>query len=256
MYTINNFTNNDDIRIVNQLGAFTVIEYVRDLSVMPSEALLAYYCNEMNVRKRQVICDLKEANITLQAGAMQWTVGNVNATTGVKGVGDLFGKALRGSVTGESAIKPEYTGDGTLVLEPTYKHILLVDLDEWNGSIVLDDGLFLACDASLKHKAVPRSNLSSAIAGNEGLFNLGIVGHGVLCLESPCPKEELVEIELKNDVLKVDGNMAIAWSGSLEFTVERSGKTLIGSAASGEGLVNVYRGTGRILLAPVSKGLV
>ena len=256
MYTINNFTNNDDIRILNQLGPFTVIEYVRDLSVMPSEALLAYYCNEMNVRKRQVICDLKEANIILQAGAMQWTVGNVNATTGVKGVGDLFGKALRGSVTGESAIKPEYTGDGTLVLEPTYKHILLVDLDEWNGSIVLDDGLFLACDASLKHKAVPRSNLSSAIAGNEGLFNLGIVGHGVLCLESPCPKEELVEIELKNDVLKVDGNMAIAWSGSLEFTVERSGKTLIGSAASGEGLVNVYRGTGRVLLAPVSKGLV
>jgi len=256
MYTINNFTNNDDIRIVNQLGAFTVIEYIRDLSVMPSEALLAYYCNEMNVRKRQVICDLKESNITLQAGAMQWTVGNVNATTGIKGVGDLFGKALRGSVTGESAIKPEYTGDGTLVLEPTYKHILLVDLDEWNGSIVLDDGLFLACDASLKHKAVPRSNLSSAIAGNEGLFNLGIVGHGVLSLESPCPKEELVEIELKNDVLKVDGNMAIAWSGSLEFTVERSGKTLIGSAASGEGLVNVYRGTGRVLLAPVSKGLV
>ena len=217
---------------------------------MPSEALLAYYCNEMNVRQRQVICDLKEANITLQAGAMQWMVGNVNATTGVKGVGDLFGKALRGSVTGESAIKPEYTGDGTLVLEPTYKYILLVDLDDWNGSIVLDDGLFLACDASLKHKAVARSNLSSAIAGNEGLFNLGIVGHGILCLESPCPKEELVEIELKNDVLKVDGNMAIAWSGSLEFTVERSGKTLVGSAASGEGLVNVYRGTGNVLLAP------
>ena len=251
MYTINNFTNNDDIRILNQLGPFTVIEYIRDLSVMPSEALLAYYCNEMNVRKRQVICDLKEANITLQAGAMQWMVGNVNATTGVKGVGDLFGKALRGSVTGESAIKPEYTGDGTLVLEPTYKYILLVDLDDWNGSIVLDDGLFLACDASLKHKAVARSNFSSAIAGNEGLFNLGIVGHGILCLESPCPKEELVEIELKNDVLKVDGNMAIAWSGSLEFTVERSGKTLIGSAASGEGLVNVYRGTGRVLMAPV-----
>ena len=256
MYTINNFTNNDDIRILNQLGPFTVIEYVRDLSVMPAEALIAYYCNEMNVRKRQVICDLKESNIILQAGAMQWTVGNVNATTGVKGVGDLFGKALRGSVTGESAIKPEYTGDGTLVLEPTYKHILLVDLDDWNGSIVLDDGLFLACDASLKHKAVPRSNLSSAIAGNEGLFNLGIVGHGVLCLESPCPKEELVEIELKNDVLKVDGNMAIAWSGSLEFTVERSGKSLIGSAASGEGLVNVYRGTGKVLLAPVRDGAV
>lgn len=256
MYEIKNFLNNDDIKIINKLGAFTVIEYQRDLSVMPSESLIAYYCNAMNVRKRQVICDLSQSDIILQAGAMQWTVGNVNATTGVKGVGDLFGKAIRGSVTGESAIKPEYTGNGTLVLEPTYKHILLIDLADWNGSIVLDDGLFLACDATLKHKAVARSNISSAVAGNEGLFNLGIFGHGILCLESPCPKEELVEITLDNDVLKVDGNMAIAWSGSLEFTVERSGKTLVGSAASGEGLVNVYRGTGKVLLAPVVKGMV
>lgn len=29
------------------------------------------------------------------------------------------------------------------------------------------------------------------------------------------------------------------------------GKTLLGSAASGEGLVNVYRGTGRVLMMPV-----
>ena len=182
---------------------------------------------------------------------MQWMAGNVNATTGIKGVGDFFGKAVRGSVTKESAIKPEYKGNGLLVLEPTYKHIILVDLRDWNGSIVLDDGLFLACEASLKHKAVMRSNLSSAVAGNEGLFNLGIQGEGVVCLESFCPKEELVEVTLDNDVLKVDGNFAIAWSGSLEFTVERSGKSLIGSAASGEGLVNVYRGTGKVLLAPV-----
>ena len=200
---------------------------------------------------RQVICDLSQANITLQAGAMQWMVGNVNATTGIKGVGDLFGKAVRGKVTGESAIKPEYTGDGTLVLEPTYRHILLINVADWNGSIVLEDGLFLACDANLKHKAVMRSSLSSAVAGNEGLFNLGIQGNGVLCLESPCPREELIEVTLQNDVLKIDGNMAIAWSGSLDFTVERSGKSLIGSAASGEGLVNVYRGTGKVLMSPV-----
>ena len=254
MYQIKNFTDNDDIRILHSLGPFTVVEFLRDLSVMPYNAQTAYFANEMNVRKRQVICDLSKANITLQAGAMQWMVGNVNATTGVKGVGDLFGKALLGKATGESAIKPEYTGDGTLVLEPTYRHLLLEDLADWNGSIVLDDGLFLACDSKLKQKAVMRSNLSSAVAGNEGLFNLGITGDGVLCLESPCPREELIEITLQDDVLKVDGNMAIAWSGSLDFTVERSGKTLVGSAASGEGLVNVYRGTGKVLLAPVLMG--
>ena len=254
MFKIKNFTDNDDVRVLNQMGPFQVIEYTRDLSVSPGDAALAYYCNAMNVRKRQVLCDVSKCNVTVQAGAMQWTVGNVNATTGVKSVGDLFGKALRGSVTGESAIKPEYTGDGLLMLEPTYKHILLVDLADWNGSIVLDDGLFLACDSRLKHKAVVRSNFSSAVAGNEGLFNLGIQGNGIVCLESAVPKEELIEIELQNDVLKVDGNFVIAWSGSLNFTVERSGKSLIGSAASGEGLVNVYRGTGKVLMAPVTRG--
>ena len=251
MYRIKNFMENDDVNVIDSLGAFSVVEYQKDLSVMPETAMEAYYASQMNVRKRQVVCDVEKANVTVQAGAMQWMVGDVKATTGLKGVGDLFGKAVRGSVTGESAIKPEYTGSGTLVLEPTYKHILLVDLDDWNGSIVLDDGLFLACEATLKHKAVMRSNFSSAVAGNEGLFNLGIQGRGVVCLESPCPRVELVEITLEKDVLKVDGNFAIAWSGSLDFTVERSGKSLIGSAASGEGLVNVYRGTGKVLLAPV-----
>ena len=251
MFHISNFTNNDDINVLDSMGPFTVIEYARDLSVAPTNAMAAYFCNAMNVRKRQIMCDLSQANVTVQSGAMQWMVGNVKATTGIKGVGDLLGKAVRGKVTGESAIKPEYTGDGVMVLEPTYKHIILLDVDDWNGSVVLDDGMFLACDANLRHKAVMRSTLSSAAAGNEGLFNLGIVGSGVLCLESPCPKEELVEVTLRDDVIKIDGNMAVAWSGSLDFTVERSGRSLMGSAVSGEGLVNVFRGTGKVLFAPV-----
>ena len=253
MYKISNFTNNDDVKILKELGPFKVIEYVKDLSVTPQTAQICYFSNLMNVRKRQVICNLAKSSITIQAGAMQWMIGDVNATTGIKGAGDLFSKMVRGKVTGESAIKPEYVGTGEIVLEPTYKHILLLNLEEWNNSIILDDGLFLACESCLKQKAVMRNNISSAVAGNEGLFNLGIEGKGVLCLESPCPQEELIEIELENDVIKIDGNMAIAWSGSFEFTVERSGKTLIGSAASGEGLVNVFRGTGKVLIAPVDK---
>ena len=253
MYKVKNFTDNNDIKILKQMGPFTVVEYLRDLSVTPMTAEVSYFSNLMNVRKRQVICNLAVSPVTVQSGSMQWMIGNVNATTGIKGVGDLFSKAVRGKVTGESAIKPEYTGNGQMILEPTYKHIILLNLEEWNGSIILDDGLFLACESKLQQKAVMRTNISSAIAGNEGLFNLGILGNGVLCIESPCPEEELIEIELENDVLKIDGNMAIAWSGSLEFTVERSGKSLVGSAASGEGLVNVYRGTGKVLFAPIDK---
>lgn len=252
-FNVSNFIDNDDILTLDRKGPFRVLEYQRDLSVMPEDALVAFYCAQMNIRKRQLVCDLSEANVTIQAGAMQWMLGNVNATTGVKGVSDFFGKAVRGKVTGESAIKPEYTGNGLLVLEPTYKHLILMDAAEWGGAVVLDDGLFLACDSSLKQKAVMRSNFSSAAAGGEGLFNLCLNGSGVFCIESQCPREELIEVELNNDVLKIDGNYAIAWSNSLEFTVERSGKTLIGSAASGEGLVNVYRGSGKVLMMPTAK---
>lgn len=38
MFQISNFTNNDDIRVLDSAGPFTVIEYLRDLSVMPNNA--------------------------------------------------------------------------------------------------------------------------------------------------------------------------------------------------------------------------
>ncbi|WP_438312836.1 AIM24 family protein [Sporosarcina sp. FA9] len=251
MFTIKNFEENDNVKITEQLGAFKVVEFQRDLSVDHVTAQTAFYAAEMNVRRRQLFCDVNHSNITIQAGAMQWMAGDVKATTGIKGVGDFIGKTFRGKVTKESAIKPEYTGTGKLVLEPTYKHILLIDVADWNHSIIIEDGMFLACESELQHKAVMRSNLSSAAFGGEGLFNLGISGSGVIALESDVPREELIEIELEDDELKIDGNMAVVWSGSLKFTVERSGKTFMGSAASGEGLVNVYRGTGKVLMAPV-----
>ena len=166
------------MKILKELGPFKVIEYQKDLSVNHSTAQEAYYASKMNVRRRQVICDVNSCNITVQAGSMQWMAGDVKSTTGLKGVGDFLGKTLRGKVTNESAIKPEYTGSGILVLEPTYKHILLIDVHEWNGSMIIEDGLFLACDSNLKHKAVMRSNLSSAVMGGEGLFNLGLSGNG------------------------------------------------------------------------------
>lgn len=251
MYKINNLLENDDIRVADSKAGMKVIEYLSDLSVMPSTAITAYYCSRMNVRKRQLLIELNGNEYTLSSGAMQWFVGNIEAVADVKGVGDFLGKAIKGSVTKEGAVKPKYRGNGTLILEPTYKHILLEDVSSWNNGMVLDDGLFLACEAKLQHNIVARSNLSSAILGNEGLFNLKVSGEGIVALESPVPREELVEVELQNDVLKVDGNFAIAWSDSLNFTVEKSTKSLIGSAISAEGFVNVYRGTGKVLLAPV-----
>lgn len=251
MFKVQNLTNNSNLKLISELGCVKVFEHQKDLSTNPAAAMQQYFASEMNIRKRQALITLNNSSFTVQSGAMQWTAGNVQSGTGVKGLGNLIGKAISSKVTNESTIKPEYSGQGLLMLEPTYKHILLIDVSQW-GSIVLEDGLFLACDSSLTLKTVMRSTLSSAALGKEGLFNLSLTGNGIAILESPVAKEELIEFTLENDVLKIDGNMAIAWSNSLSFTVERSSKSLIGSAVNGEGLVNVYRGTGKVLMAPTA----
>ena len=241
--------SNKNLREIASMGKFHVLEHERDMSVSAYSAVEYYFASKMNVRKRQLMLDFNNSSYIVQAGAMQWISGGIETNSNVKGVGDFLGKMASAAVTKESAVKPIYQGSGRMMLEPTYRYIILVDVSEWGG-IVLDDGLFLACESSLTQKTVARKNLSSAVLGGEGLFNLSLTGNGIAALESYVPYEELIEVVLDNDVMKIDGNMAVVWSDTLEFMVEKSGKSLLGSAVSGEGFVNVYRGSGRILLAP------
>ena len=245
---------NENRKFSKSVGNFHVLEYDRDASVSPYNAESEYFMSKMNVKRRQVVVEIsRDKSAVIQAGSMQWMAGNVKAGTGVKGIGDLFGKAIKGAVTKESAVKPEYSGEGLLVLEPTYKYILLVDVSQWGSKgMTIEDGMFLACDSNVNRNVVARKSVSSAVLGGEGFFNMSLAGNGVVALESNVPQEELVEVVLENDELKIDGSLAVCWSTDLEFTVERTTKTLMGSAVSGEGLVNVYRGTGRVLMSPVA----
>lgn len=249
-FQIYNFEDNDNVTIVSRKGMFKVIQYDKDLSCTADEAQLKYYMSQMNVKKRQLMITLNGESVNIQPGAMQWYVGDVNQTTGLKGIGDGIKKFLNAHVTGESTIKPEYTGTGVIVTEPTYKHYIIEDIDDWNGAMCVEDGLYCASETKVRLSTSMIKSVSGQMIGDEGLFNLCLKGSGKVVLESDVPEEELITIDLHNDTLKVDGSYVIAWSEKLDFTVERSGKTLIGSAASGEGLVNVYRGTGRILMKP------
>ena len=253
MVVFKNLTDEKDHVIIEQQGQFSVIEHRTDLSVAPDNAILEYYMREMQVRRKQVMVTMDGSlGVTTQAGAMQWLTGNIHATTGVKGVGDLVGKALKSTVTNESTIKPEYKGEGVLMLEPTYKYILLEEADDWEGGLVVEDGMFLACDSNVKLKVQGRNTFSSMAFGKEGFFNLKLAGKGICALESNVPRSEIIEVELKDDTLKIDGSFAICWSGSLKFTVERAGKSLFGSYTSGEGLVNTYSGTGKVWISPLT----
>lgn len=164
MVKCKNLFENKNIEIVESRGGVKVLEYKKDLSVSTTTAMAAYFASEMNVRKRQVLIELNGNAYTISSGVMQWTAGSVSMAADIKGIGDFFGKAISSKVTKESAIKPKYQGNGLLMLEPTYRHILLEEVSEWGG-MVLDDGLFLACESKVQQKIVARTNISSAMLG-------------------------------------------------------------------------------------------
>lgn len=229
-----------------------VLEYEKLLGLShPAMAQQIYFMEKQNVRVRQIALYLNNEKVTIEKGAMSYFQGNLQMVSGVT-AGNALGRFVRGAVTGEQMAQPEYTGTGLLVLEPSFKHFLVLELAN-NESIIVDDGMFYCSQGSVTVKAVAQRRLSAAVAGGETLFQQQLTGPGVIILESVVPMDEIDIIDLNNDILKVDGNFAVLRSSNLEFTVERSAKTLIGSAVSGEGLVNVYRGTGQVWLAPTIK---
>ena len=42
-----------------------------------------------------------------------------------------------------------YTGTGIVVIEPTYHYYIIEDVSKWSSGIVLEDGLFCACDGAV-----------------------------------------------------------------------------------------------------------
>ena len=89
-FNISNFTDNDDVRILDEKGMFKVIEYIRDLSCTPSEAQLKYFMTQQGVRKKQLVIELDDDGAILRTRKNTMDLlGNVSQTTGLKGVGEL-----------------------------------------------------------------------------------------------------------------------------------------------------------------------
>lgn len=216
----------------------------------PGGAQQLYFMGKQGVCARQIALYLQNDSVTIEAGAMSYMQGDLEMVSGLT-PGNVARKVLGGMVTGEKAAKPVYKGSGLLVLEPSFKHFLVLNLDR--DDLIVDKGMFYCAQSGVEVKPVMQKTLSAAAGGGEGLFQIELKGSGLVVLESPVPDCEIDKLELNNDVLKVDGNFALLRSADLNFTVERSAKSLLGSAVSGEGLVNVYRGSGIVWLAPTLK---
>lgn len=211
-------------------------------------ALVLSFLKDSNIRLRQAKITLNNGAVRLESGALSYLRGDIEIDTKIGGIVGLGKKIFSSKATGETAFKPRYAGTGEITLEPSFGHYALVEL--FDETIIVDDGVFYAAEDSVEVGAWMQKNLSSALMGNEGLFQTKISGTGIVLLELPVPEDEVIKYVLHEDTLKVDGNFAILRTSGVDFTVEKSAKSLIGSAASGEGFLNVFRGTGEVWLVP------
>ena len=240
------------LNMISEMRGDSVFQVLEFDSLKGGDSLeLAIKLNQMreaDIKLRQVRIILENSAVNLEKGALSYMRGPIEIKNKVGGPLGFGKKLFSSKVTGESAFKPRYEGTGDIFLEPSFGHYALIELED--DEIIFDDGLFYACESSVEISAHMNKSVSSMVLGNEGIFQTKLSGSGIAVLEIPVPEEEIFKCKINNDVLKVDGNFAILRTGDIEFTVEKSSKSLVSTATGGEGLLNVFRGTGEVWLIP------
>lgn len=211
-----------------------------------------YFMTEANIKCRQIAIYMLNSACKIEAGAMSYFQGPMTCKSGLGNASKFVNQLLTSKLTGEKLAIPEYSGSGILVLEPSFKHFFVGELQP-GEQIICDKGLFYAASTSVTIEPCFAGSVSGSMLGGEGIFQQLITGPGMIILELPVPMEEINICHLNNDILRVDGNFAVLRDGGIQMSVEPVSQSYVGSAMSGEGLVNVYRGTGDVWLAPTIK---
>jgi uncharacterized protein (AIM24 family) len=214
-------------------------------------AATVYFANQAGIRLKQVRITLRDGEAIAESGALHFMLGHIQMESKIGGVSGL-GKAMMNKfVTKEAAVIPRYRGTGQIYLEPSFSHFLIYRLT--GEEVIADKGMFYCGQGSLDIGSALQKNVASGLFGGEGWFQSRIRGTGICVLESPVPAVEVLRIDLKDETLQVDGNFALMRTGRIEFSVEKSTRSLLGTITSGEGLLQTFRGTGSVWLAPTQE---
>lgn len=231
---------------------FQILEY-RELKGGESPALIErlYALNRAARRLRQLRIRLNGDAVRTEPGALQFMRGEIEMESST-GEGGGFGGLVKGAITaartGETIFKPMYRGRGDIYLEPTFGHIWLIDVA--GETLYADQGLFRCAEDSLEVGAHKVESASARWAGGEGRHQTRISGSGMVALSIPVPRSEVLEIVLNDETLSVDGSFGLLRTGDVRFTVEKASNSIAGAVTSGEGLLSVFRGTGKVWVAP------
>ena len=93
-------------------------------------AMGLFFASQAGLKMKQVRIKLNNSAVKTESGALYYYKGNIQSKSNIGGVGGLFKKAVSGSITNESAIKPTYSGSGEILLEPSNKHYIIMELND------------------------------------------------------------------------------------------------------------------------------
>lgn len=207
-----------------------------------------YHAQKLGMRLRRLEVDLRDGELAFDGGMFQSSTGDIK-----------FGKVslnpvemVRGAVrkaNAESFFRPTVRGQGTVLLESSFKFIKLLRI-KTESKIVLEKGLYLASAGDFKFKTTTNLNLSYLAFSKKAMFQTDVRGRGILALELPVHPDELE----KHDVIpgrsfRVDGDYVLYWVGDLKRTV-RPSNNVLGSLTNSAGLVEEYTGSGYVVTAP------
>jgi len=207
--------------------------------------------NRAGVRLRQLRVRLTDDAVRTEPGALQFLKGHIEmeSNTGQgSGFGGLMKGALAAARTGETIFKPLYRGRGELYLEPTFGHLWMMELRD--QTLFADQGLFFCCEDSVAVEAHKVESFSARYAGGEGRYQTKVSGSGLVVFRIPVPLAEIVELTLQEETLQVDGSFALLRTGDIRFSVEKASNSMMGAITSGEGLLQTFRGSGSVWVAP------
>jgi len=192
---------------------------------------------------KMIKATLANEQIRAESGALHYMHGRIEMESKMPSASGF----LKSFVTGESIFKPVYGGTGEIFFgPPTFGEYVILSLnnEEW----ILDKSAYVCSDINIEVGAYTNRAVAGFFSG-EGFFQTSVKGTGQVVIQAP---GEVERIKLVNERLAVDGSFAIARTASLNFSVQKAAKSIIGSVTSGEGLLNIFEGTGTVLIAPVS----
>ena len=187
---------------------------------------------------RQLRIDLRDECVRSVRGALSRMEGAVRMTAPLPGPAAL----LKSWISSEAAIRPRYSGTGTVHLRPSMRgfHVFEARAHRW----ILEPGVFWASEGDVDLGLRLERMIPSMWAG-EGLIHLQttVAGEGRIAINAPGPVEE---IDVDGELV-VRGRQVLGRTSGLRFSVRRPAG-FVQSIIAGEKLARVFTGKGKALV--------